>query len=51
MVITRRKRRENKDVPIYLNNKTLEKVNNINYLGIIIDSKLKFREHITRTHK
>ncbi|GFG33602.1 hypothetical protein Cfor_01075, partial [Coptotermes formosanus] len=51
MVITRRKRRENKDVLIYLNNKPLEQVNNINYLGIIIDSKLKFREHITHTSR
>ena len=29
-----------------MNNKPLEQVNNIKYLGIIIDSKLNFREHI-----
>jgi hypothetical protein len=40
------KRRENKKVLVCLDNKPLEQVNNINYLGIIIDSKLKFREHI-----
>jgi hypothetical protein len=51
MVVTRRKRRENKDVLIYFNSKRLEQNNNINYLGIITDSKLKFREHIIHTSK
>jgi len=46
MVVTRKKRRENKEVLIYLNNKPLEQVNIIIYLGIILDSKLNFREHI-----
>jgi len=46
MMISRRKRSENKDVSIYLNNKLLEEVNTIKYLGIIIDSKLNFREHL-----
>jgi ribonuclease HI len=41
----------NKDVSIYLKNKTLEQVNNIKYLGIIIDSKLNFREHIIHTSR
>jgi len=49
MVVTRKKRRENKDVSIYLNNKPLEQFNNIKYLGIIMDSKLNFREHIMCT--
>jgi hypothetical protein len=49
MVISRRKRSENKDVSIYLNNKLLEQVNTIKYLGIIIDSKLNFREHLIYT--
>jgi hypothetical protein len=49
MVISRRKRRENKDISIYLNNKFLEKVITIKYLGIIIDSKLNFREHFIYT--
>jgi hypothetical protein len=48
MVISR-KRRENKDVSIYLNNKPLEQVNTIKYLGIIIDSKLNFRECLIYT--
>ena len=44
-MVTRKKRRENKEVSIYLNNKNLEQAN-IKYLGIILDSKLNFREHI-----
>ena len=51
MVVTRRKRKESTDVSIYLNNKPLEQVNNIKYLGIIIDSKLNFREHIIQTSR
>jgi len=52
MVVTRRKRREKKtEVYIYLNNKPLEQVNNIKYLGIILDSKLNFREHIIHTSR
>jgi len=46
MMILRRKRRKNKDVFIYLNNKLREQVNTIKYLGIIIDNKLNFREHL-----
>ena len=45
MVVTRKKRRENKEISIYLNNKPLEQINNIKYLGIILESKLNFREH------
>jgi len=46
MLMTRRKRRERKDLEIYLNNKPLKQVNNLKYLGVIIDSKLTFRDHI-----
>jgi len=46
MVISRRKRKENKGIPIYMNNTILEQVQKIKYLGIIFDSKLNFREHI-----
>jgi len=46
MVISRRKRKEDKEISIYINNKMLEQVQTIKYLGIIIDSKLNFREHI-----
>ena len=51
MVVTRRKRRENTEVSIYLNNEPLEQVNNIKYLGIILDSKLNVREHIIHTSR
>jgi len=44
MVVTRKKRRKNKEISIYLN-KPLEQVNNIKYLGIFLYSKLNFREH------
>jgi hypothetical protein len=46
MVISRRKRKENKEISIYINNKPLEQGQKIKYLGIIFDSKLNFREHI-----
>jgi len=51
MVVTRKKKRENKDVSIYLNTKPVQQVNNIKYLGIIIDSKLNFRDHVTHTSR
>jgi hypothetical protein len=44
-VMFRRKRKENKEIEINLNNKKLE-VNSIKYLGIIFDSKITFREHV-----
>ena len=45
MLISRR-RKERKSIDIYLNNNHLEQVDKIKYLGIIIDSKFKFNEHI-----
>jgi hypothetical protein len=50
MVVTRNYRRY-KDVSIYLNNKHVEQVNNIKYLGIIIDSKLHFKYRIIHTSR
>jgi hypothetical protein len=50
MLLTRRKRRERKE--IYLNYKPLTQVNRSKYLGIILDGKLIFRDHIiTMTDK
>jgi len=46
MLLTRRKRKENKEIKIYLNNRPLIQVNNMKYLGIIFDHKLTFEEHI-----
>ena len=46
MFMTRRRRREKKEIEMYVNNKTLQKVNSLKYLGIVFDSKLLFRKHI-----
>jgi len=51
MVITRKKRREKTDVSIYLNNSPLQQVNSIKYLGVILDSRLNFRELLISTLK
>jgi hypothetical protein len=44
--MTRRKRKERKEIEIYLKNKPLMQVRSMKYLGIILDSKLTLREHI-----
>jgi hypothetical protein len=49
MLITRRKRKEDKRIAVYMNNESLEQVETIKYLGIIIDSKINFKEHILYT--
>jgi len=46
VLLTRRKRRERKELEIYLNYKPLMQVYSLKYLGIILDSKLTFRDHI-----
>jgi hypothetical protein len=43
--MTRRKRKECKELEIYLNNKPLPQVHSFKYVGIIFNSKLTFREH------
>jgi len=47
MLISWRKRKEVKDIKIDLNNKPLEQVTTMKYLGIIIDDKFKFSQHIS----
>jgi len=47
MLMTRRKRKEGREVEVYLNNKLLQ-VKTMKCLGIIIDKELTFREHITQ---
>ena len=47
MLILRRKHKEEKHIQIYLNNKLLAQVSTIKYLGIIIDDKFKFSQHIS----
>jgi hypothetical protein len=47
MLMTRRKRKDRKELEVYLNNKHLRQVKTIKYLGIIINNKTTFREYIT----
>ena len=47
MLLSRRKRKNRRQIKIYLNNRILEQVPTIKYLRIIIDNKLKFKENIT----
>jgi len=49
MLVSRRKRKENKNITVYLNNKPLDQVTKIKYLVIILDHKLRFNEHIQYT--
>jgi len=51
MLMTRRKRKERKDLEVYLNNKQLRQVKTMKYLGIIIDDKHVQRTHHTRDRK
>jgi len=46
MLMSRRKRKEQKEIAIYLNNKPIPQVNRLKYLSIIYDKKLTFKEHI-----
>jgi hypothetical protein len=48
MLISRRKRKEGKEINIFLNNKPSDPVTEMEYLGIIIDNKFKFSE--TKIH-
>ena len=49
MLVSRRKRKEHKSITVYLNNKQLDQVTKLKYLGIILDHKFRFNEHITYT--
>ena len=46
MLMSRRKRKEREKIEIYVNNKIIQQVNSIKYLGIIFDNKMTFREHV-----
>ena len=46
MVITRNKPKNRRDFNIFLNNKNLKQEDTIKYLGIIIDRRFNFNEHI-----
>jgi hypothetical protein len=49
VLISERKQKEGKEINVFLNNKLLEPVTKMKYLGIIIDNKFKFSEHISYT--
>jgi hypothetical protein len=49
MLMTRRKRKEQKEALVYINNKAIPQVQKLKYLGIIFDYKLLFREHKLRS--
>ena len=46
MVITRKNPKNKRDFEIFLNNKKLEQEDTIKYLGIVIDRRFNFNEHI-----
>jgi hypothetical protein len=46
MFLSRRKRKEQRELDIFLNNRPITQVHNVKYLGIILDSKLSFKDHI-----
>jgi len=47
MLVTRRKRKESRAIKVYLNNKLLEQITTMKYLGIILDHKFTFKDHIS----
>jgi hypothetical protein len=49
MIVSRRKRKQSKEINIYINNKSLQQVTMMRYLGLIIDKKLKFSAHKSYT--
>jgi hypothetical protein len=51
MVVSRRKRRGQREIKVYLDNKPLEQVIRMKYLAIIIDHKFRFQKHITYAAK
>ena len=48
MIVSPSLSKSNLSITIKLNSSILQVSNNINYLGIIIDSKLLFKEHILK---
>lgn len=50
LMITRKKKINNESINIYLNNKTLEQVDTLKYLGIYVDKKFRFDHHINQIH-
>ena len=49
MLVTRRKRKKDKDITLYLHSKLVKQVRQLKYIGLILDQKFKFQEHIKYT--
>ena len=50
MLVSRKKNSQNEIINIYLNNKSIQQVTEIRYLGILIDRKFSFHSHIQGIH-
>jgi hypothetical protein len=46
MLIARKRKKNREHINIYLNNRRLEQVKEIKYLGIFFDNKLNFHKYI-----
>ena len=46
MVISRKKARTRRDIRVYLNNKELKQEKTLKYLGLVLDDRFKFNEHV-----
>jgi len=49
VMLMTRKRKEQKEILVYINNKAIPDVQKLKYLGIIFDNKLLFRHHKLRS--
>jgi hypothetical protein len=49
MIVSRRKRKEIKEINIYIKHKPIQQVTKMKYLGLIIDNKFTFSEHTKAT--
>jgi len=49
MLIARKKKSHRENINIYLNNKGLEHVKEMKYLGICFDNRLNFHKHMEHT--
>ena len=50
LVVTRKRKRDNENVNIYINNKPIEQVEELKYLGIYLDRRFRFNKHIEHVH-
>jgi len=48
MIITKKKPKNRRDIKIFLNNKKLQQADTIKYIGITIDRRFIFNQHIDK---